>query len=356
MTEARRPLRLIQRIPESRAITSVYLEAADGQPLWPFVAGQYLTVEVPRDDGHALKTYTISSAASDLNRYRLTIKHEKAPSPDLPDGVGSTYLLHGLPVGGTLQALAPRGKFTLPETAQSLVLLSGGVGLTPMVSMLAQEAARGPARDIHFLHACLDGSVQALDSEIRALAARQGRTRVHVFHETPLPGAALGQDYDFAGRIDMDALRRVLPFDDHLFYLCGPGGFMAALYDGLTSLNVDPSRIAYEFFGPATVLRPKTARPSTEPAAALSGEGPLVTFQRSGRTAVFPEGQDSLLHLAQSIGLDPLYSCGEGVCGTCQCSLVSGEVDYATDPIAYLEPGQILTCITRPRGPVTIDL
>jgi uncharacterized protein len=354
----RRLLRLVRRVVESSVITSFWFESVDGEPLWPFEAGQYLTIEVPARGVPMLRTYTISSSSANTSRYRLTVKREPAAAQHLPPGIASAWLHDDLSVGDRLMAHRPRGHFVLSPSERAVVLMSGGVGITPMVAMLAQLAAQTVRRDVFFLHACLDGSVQALSRNVHDLASAHGQTKVHVFHERPLPDARLGIDFDHEGRIDRTALKNILPFDDYDFYLCGPPGFMAALYDGLTGLNVDPARIAYEFFGPATVLKSNSARNANlpDPADETNSGALTVTFQRSGRTARWTGQHASLLALAQSIGIDQVFSCSEGVCGTCHCTLIDGDVVYSEEPIAFIEGNDILQCIARPKTNVILEL
>jgi ferredoxin-NADP reductase len=257
--ERKRRLVLTERIEETPLIASFFLADPSGAPLWPFLAGQHVVLEIPGRDGRPKpRPYTISSAPGDLARYRLTVKREAAPPgrEDLPPGLASTHLHDALPPGGEIVVHRPRGEFLLREGDRPIVLLSGGVGLTPMVSMLASLVETSDPRPVSYVHACLDSRSEALRAEVAALCAAHGRARRHVFHERPLDGDRQGRDYDAAGRITPAALEALLPGPAVDAYLCGPTGFMQAIYAALTAYGVDPARIAYESFGPATVLQP----------------------------------------------------------------------------------------------------
>ena len=177
-------------------------------------------------------------------------------------------------------------------------------------------------------------------------------------HIRPPGGGRYRRDYDSRGHVD-ELLRQVLPFDDHEFYLCGPTPFMKSLYGGLLSLDVSESRIHYEFFGPASVLKEdakptgQVATPSAE--TELAG-GIQVTFARSGVTAGWDPACESILDLAERHGLSPDYSCRSGICHTCLCGLAEGEVEYFEDPLDEPDPGCVLICCSRPKTSLVIEV
>jgi ferredoxin-NADP reductase len=352
----RRRFRLIGRQVENPLVTSFALAPVEG-PLWPFKGGQFVPVEIPSGGPRPhLRTYSISSAPSETGHYRLSVKRETAkPGPDaVPAFSGSNWLHDAFHPGDEIMLHAPRGDFVLDGSDRSVVFIAGGIGLTPLLSMFAELAAAGSRRPIHFIHAVHSADFEAFGDELDAIARRHGRAKVMRFHEEAMPG--LLPQGRHAGRISMEALRDVLPFDDHEFYLCGPSGFMQALYGGLTGLNVQPDRIRYEFFGPATVLHPaRLASPAgTPPAPAQLSR--IVRFVRSAIETDWSDPDTSILDLAEANGIDGLFSCREGVCGTCQCRLISGEVDYRTEPVAWIEPGNVLTCIASPKTDLELDM
>jgi ferredoxin-NADP reductase len=328
---------------ESRAVVSLVLRAAEGGPLPAFRAGQHLPLWLGLP-GRNIATYTLSSPDHDLGQYRISIKLE-------PDGQGGSRHLHAAEVGTRLKASAPRGGFVLHSAPNPVVLLTGGIGITPALSML-HRLARDGQREVAFLHACNDAGDQCFAAEVAEVAAGQPQIRV-------VQAYANGSEADLAagrchhlGLIDRDLLRRVLPLDDHHVYLCGPSGFMAAQTAALRSLGVAEANIRTEVFAP-----PRSA--PVVPAAAMPApvtDGPAVRFVRSGKTATWTAGMPSLLDFAEAQGLVPEFSCRSGVCGTCACRLIDGAVDYDTDPLDPPAPGDILLCCARPRGPITLDL
>ena len=222
-----------------------------------------------------------------------------------------------------------------------------------MLAMFSEQAHQQSKRPVWFVHACQTAEHQVLPDEVRSIAQLHGNARVFSVLET----AGRDDQPDHVGRVDMAFLKKQLPFDDYSFYLCGPPGFMAALYQGLTSLNVSEDRIFYEFFGPASVLKPETSTELAPTAHAEPDADALtVEFVESGRTLSFDSKDGTLLEMAKKQGIDTMHSCEEGICGTCRCKLLAGEVEYLSDPIAYLEDDEILTCICKPKSDLRIEL
>ncbi len=373
-----RKLRVVAKTRESRLITSFELAPVEPGGWRPFEAGQFLVLRVPGDSTRpsALRTYSVSCAPGHPGRYRISVKREAAPRDGVPPGLGSCWLHDHVAVGDLLDADGPRGDFVLDRaSARPVVLLSGGVGLTPLVSML-HALAEGSDRAAHFIHACDNGEVHALGDEVRALVASRPGLVARFVYRTPSDADRAGGDagggrsssprFDAEGIVTRELLQRWLPLDDYDFYLCGPPPFMQGCYRLLRSLGVPKARIAYEFFGPATVLDTDdieagvAAIAAAAPPAAISdadaATAALVSFRKSGRSAHWQPGCESLLAFAEEQGLQPDFSCRAGVCGSCRTALVSGAVDYFEDPLDDPGAGQVLLCCSRPRGPVVLDL
>ncbi|MFG6565892.1 2Fe-2S iron-sulfur cluster-binding protein [Sulfitobacter sp. 1A13421] len=382
-----RKFRVAGKVAESDIITSFYLEPSDGQALWEAKPGQYLTLRVPGPDGPVLKTYSISNNPSGSQQYRITVKRENGLGR-APDGVGSCWLHDRVEVGHTLEVAAPRGTFTLNETSDRPVLLiSGGVGLTPMVSILHKLAETD--REVHFLHACENGQVHALRDEV--LGCVTDRIQARFVYRNPSELDQQSELFDAEGMIDKDFLRAYLPIGDYEAYICGPAPFMAAMYQMLQELGVSKDRIAYEFFGKAALLKavkkqvvPAVAasraaaaiqslayitnpdawasddegRLAKEPVAASAGtlSNTQVEFRASGATVDWDEAAGSLLELAENAGLDPEFVCRAGVCNSCRCGLISGDVEYFEEPLEMPQAGQVLICCARPKGSVVLNL
>ncbi|MBC7939309.1 MAG: pyridoxamine 5'-phosphate oxidase family protein [Chitinophagaceae bacterium] len=336
-----RPYRVTRLVDESRVIRSFRLQPADGHALPPFKAGQHLPIRLQPVEGQPpiLRNYTISSAPGE-DSLRLSIKR---------DGLASGHLHDRLSVGDVIEALGPRGQFTLDATAhRPAVLIGAGVGITPMISFLRHIVAEGfrhrRTRTTHVIQIAHDAEVRAFAAELQSLAGRaNGAVRVHAVLSDGGAGASKGP-------LTIDLLKSLLPFDDHEFFLCGPGGFMQSLYDGLRDLGVRDERIQAEAFGPGALKRRIEGAAATEftPAPAPAAKQATVVFTRSGEASVWSPEHGSLLEFAEGKGLSPPFSCRAGNCGTCLTRIQSGRVRYASPPAWRAGANEALLCCTVP--------
>lgn len=237
-----------QVVPESSVITSFILRPTDGKPVIRHKAGQYLTfwLEIP-EHPPVKRNYSISNAANS-EYYRISVKRE-------PHGLASGWLHDHARPGTVLKVAPPAGEFFLPEHPERpVVLLSGGVGLTPMLAMLETIAERHPQLPVHYVHGTHNRETHAMRDHVRSLAGRPGAIRITNFHQTPLAGEVAGRDFDHAGLITEDWLLNNTPIGDADYYLCGPRPFLRAAVSMLSLHGVPADRIHYEFFGPADEL------------------------------------------------------------------------------------------------------
>lgn len=361
-----RPFKVVDKVRESATITSFHLEPVDRQDWMPFEAGQFLILRVPEGSGHAIRNYTVSSAPQDEGRYRITVKREGAPQPGLAEGLSSTWLHDRIQPGDEIDVQGPRGGFKLDrDSKRPVLLISGGVGVTPMISML-KVLAETSDRPVWFIHACDSREVHALRDEVALHAQKRPDIHVHYCYRNATDEDRAEGRHHSEGLLTRDVLQSILPLDDYEAYLCGPPPFMQALYGLLLGLGIAKDRIAYEFFGPASLLSdgsaPAAAAVSNDAAAApavaeaAAGDGPQIVLNRSGRVIPWQEGAESLLSLLEDAGLTPDFSCRAGVCGTCVQGLVSGEVDYFEEPLDEPEAGKVLLCCCRPASNVVLDL
>lgn len=332
---------------ESASINSFHLEPEDDASVLPHLAGQHLPIRVriAGTDKPLIRTYTLSTAPSD-GQYRISVKR---------DGQVSAWLHEHLHEGDILEARAPAGDFTLDSTSnRPVVLLAGGVGITPMLAMARHLAFEGRRtqrmRPVTLFYGARSKQERAFAQELSELDIGL----VRVLSDTR--DAVEGIDYDAAGRIDMPLLSRHLPFGDYEFYLCGSPSFSQALYDGLRGYGVADERIHAEAFGPASLKRTgdrQSSAPAGPPPATTSIP---VTFIDSLKEARWEPGSGTLLELAEARGLDPEFSCREGHCGTCKTRLLKGAVSYIKEPAAKVGDDEVLVCCAVPAGTDPIQL
>ncbi|MEK9723806.1 MAG: 2Fe-2S iron-sulfur cluster-binding protein [Rhodospirillaceae bacterium] len=349
--------------PESETITSFYLVPGDGGALPAYRPGQFLgfTLDVPGRMTPVVRTYTISDAPG-REYYRLSIKREPAPAdqPDVPPGVSSNFFHDHVQVGSTLRVRAPSGDFALrPEGKGPVVLLSNGVGCTPMVAMLQAVAESGAARDVWFVHGARNGREHAFGADVRAIAAAHPNIRVHVCYSRPDDADAQGVDYDSAGHVTADLLKELVGDTTPQFFMCGSTPFMKSLYNGLLDWGVDEFQIVYEFFGTASELREKPQQTPEEAATAM-GLAPdtafAVEFRQSGVSAEWTPTSGTLLELAEANGVDADFICRQGMCHTCLTTVLSGSFAYAHDDVVPpMGDDEVLLCSARPTSDIVVD-
>lgn len=357
-----RPFEVVSKVRESATITSFRFAPLDRQHWRPFEAGQFLTMRVPdRKGGHVLRNYTVSSSPREEGTYRITVKREAAPSQDVPQGLSSCWLHDEIEPGAVIEIDPPRGAFKLDAASpRPVILLSGGVGLTPTVAML-DVLARESDRPVWFIHACDSAAVHALREEVERLAALRPGIAVHVCYRYAESGDRDTGRCHSAGFLTRATLQDLLPLDDYDIYMCGPPPFMQALYGILTGLGVRKDRIAYEFFGPASLLTEagQTAATPLAPRGAetrVETDGHRIVLRKSGRDLAWDGTSDSILAFLEAQGIEPEFSCRAGVCGTCEQGLVSGEVDYFEEPLDEIANDRVLLCCTRPKSSIVLDL
>ena len=343
----------VQRIEqESATIKSFYLEPADGAGLACYKPGQFLPIRVavPGQEKLLTRTYTLSDAPG-KHHYRLSIKREPAGPGGHPPGLVSNWFHDQVHTGSTIDAMAPRGQFVLDTgSGRPVVLLSAGVGITPMISVVnylaRQFATCGVKRDVWFVHGARNGRELAFAEHLRDLEEKLPHKNLYISLSHPtLEDKEIGVHHH-AGRIDINLLKSILPLDDYEFYLCGPPGFMKSLYTGLKALNIGDDRIHYEFFGPATVLSPRR-KTRGDPAVPVSGSV-RVRFAKSGIEADWDSSKGTLLEFAEEQGIEAAYGCRSGACSTCSVRVLEGKVDYQTPPVVDADEGCALICSAVP--------
>jgi ferredoxin-NADP reductase/MOSC domain-containing protein YiiM len=348
-----RRLRVTDKTRESRSVTSLTLEAEDGRPLAAARPGQFVVLRLAPGNATATLTrsYSLSGEPSE-RRYRISVKRN-------PGGAAGAFIDERVGVGDVLDVSAPRGSFTLRTGNSPVVLLSAGVGATPVVAMLQALAAESSPREIWWVHGAHDGSEHPFAAEVRTLLASLVNSHAHIRYSLPAAGDRPGVDFDAPGRLDVDVLRDLDVPRNADFFICGPSAFMDGLTRGLRAWGVAPDHIHTEMFGVAPSKNPGVVNPSQrlphQPDGA-SGTGPLVSFARSGLNVRWGGSFQSLLELAEACDVPVRWACRTGVCHSCESGLVAGAVSYRPDPIDQPAAGNLLICCAQPRDDVVIDL
>lgn len=358
----------------AKLVCSFYLEPEDGAPLPLYQPGQYLTfaltVRDPATDGpkNIVRCYSLSDAPGNPY-YRISIKRAPPPpdKPDAPPGLSSNHFHDHVNEGDVLAVRAPGGHFYLERGANPVVLIAGGIGITPMLSMLNATIKNDSAREVWLFYGVRNSTEHAMKAHFEVLASVHPNFRLHVCYSNPLPDDKPGIDFHHKGYVDVQLLRQTLSFQIHDFYVCGPRPMMETLVPALEDWGVPDQHIHYESFGPASITRasrkPVQTPLSAAPAmAAQSSSGdsaqpePIsVTFAKSGKTVSWDGRDDTLLDFAERHGIEIDSGCRAGGCGSCQTRIKSGEVTYIQAPDFDAEPGTCLMCVSRPKQNLTVE-
>jgi ferredoxin-NADP reductase/MOSC domain-containing protein YiiM/ferredoxin len=347
-----RPLRVAEIRRESATISSFLLVPPDGAGSSADVQpGQYLTVRVqPKGGASALtRSYSLSDLPAERG-YRISVKRE---------GVASRYLHDHVEVGDVLDVAAPRGSFVLRAGTRPVVLVSAGVGATPVLAMLHALARERSTRPVWWVHGARNRDEHAFGVEVDALLGTLDNAHRLLVYSQPGAGEVPGSDYDVRGRLDLAVLERAGVPTDADYYLCGPDGFMRAIGAALTARGVAPEHVATEAFGAVAVHASglvKAGDRAPHPPEGAPGTGPTVTFVRSNLAIPWDDRYPSLLDFAEACDVPVGFGCRHGVCHNCESGVVAGAVTYDLEPLEPPSDGRILACCTRPASELALDL
>ena len=338
---------------ESTDVISLTMQRADGHPLPAALPGQYVVLRLQLGVGAPLfRSYSLSGAVS-TERYRISVKIE-------PNGAAGTYLREHVRVGDALDVSSPRGSFILQSGERPVVLLSAGIGATPVLAMLYALAADRSTRQVLWIHAARDGQHHPFAAEIRGVMAPLTNGHTFVCYSRPTSRDKMGEHFDTAGHLSRSVFDEVRVPQDADVYLCGPTRFMADMKQTLTDMGLAPERIHVEIFSGSDSMSPGVARAVARAPHLPEGDadtGPLVSFARSGIAAHWnPSKYQSILELAEGCDVPARWSCRTGVCHNCESGLVSGAVVYGPEPLDKPADGNVLICCSQPLGDVAIDL
>jgi ferredoxin-NADP reductase/MOSC domain-containing protein YiiM len=344
-----RRLRVAATYPESSIVLSIELEPVDNDGLPTPLPGQYLTIKVPdAGDPPPLRSYSLSSSP-DADRYRISVKRED-------QGVVSRWLHSHIRVGSVVEAAAPRGEFCLANDDSPVVLLSAGIGATPVLAMAHALAAAHSDRQIWWLHTTRDAQSHAFAAEVTSLIKSLPHGQQHVFYT----GSEAEDNFIVHGRLDRESIAGLHLPTNATVYLCGPSSFMDVMRDTLTATGIDPAHIHTELFGalppinPGIVPASQPVRP--HPPAGAPGTGPRITFSRSGFSVNWSPDYRSILEFAEACDIPTRYSCRSGVCHTCVTPVIEGKTTYSQQPLEEPSAGEVLICLATPRSDVVLDL
>jgi ferredoxin-NADP reductase/MOSC domain-containing protein YiiM len=348
-----RVLRVAAVHKETSDVTSIVLESADGSSLPPALPGQYLALRLSPDKTSRpiVRSYSISGA-SGSGTYRISVKRGAGP--------GSRYLQE-TQIGDQFEASAPRGDFVLRSGARPVVLLSAGIGVTPVLSMmyaLASRAAESP-RAVWWIHGARCAKEHVFAKEARKLLDAIPGGHSVIAYSNPDPTDEAGKDFDIQGHLDLASIQRLgIPIDAD-FYLCGPTQFLADMNRYLAALGVARDAVHQEVFGSQGSIQPGVEKAETRnphPPLRFAGDGPTISFTRSGLSVPWDERFKSLLEFAEACDVPVRWSCRTGVCHMCECGLLDGSLRYAPEPLDRPALGNALICCSTPESAVNLDL
>lgn len=348
-----RPLRVSRVDRESVSVLSLTLAPADDLPLVAPLPGQFIVLRLhPKPGGPPLlRNYSLSGVPTP-DHYRVSVKLEAG-------GAASTYIHNQVKVGDVLEVAAPRGTFTLKPGERQVVLLSAGVGATPVLAMLHSLAAERSAREVWWIFGARNAEDHPFAQESRNLIQSLPHARSFVEYSRPAPNDRPGIQFDATGRITVDVLEKLGVPRDADFYLCGPASFLQNLTAGLAAWGVANDYIHSEAFGPAKAITPGIAdspHPPPHQPAGQAASGPNVSFARSGLNVPWDPKFPSLLDFAEACDVPVRWSCRTGVCHICESGLISGTVGYQPEPLDPPGEGNLLICCSQPQGDVVLDL
>jgi ferredoxin-NADP reductase/MOSC domain-containing protein YiiM len=337
---------------ESESVTSFVLAPVEAQPLPLAQPGQFVVLRLPVDPNKppVLRSYSLSDLPR-VDHFRISVKSEA-------NGIGSSFLYNRVREGDALDVSAPRGSFTLRPGDGPVVLLSAGVGATPVMAMLHALAAEASQRQVWWVYGARNRDEHPFAQESRSLLKQLSRGRSYILYSRPAATDQAGTDFDASGHIGVALLEKIGVPRDSDFYLCGPTSFLQNMREGLRSWGVLAAKVHEEIFGALDSITPGMAavRHAPHPPQGAPGPGPAVSFARSGITAAWDPKYQSLLELAEACDIPVRWSCRTGVCHTCMTGLIGGSVAYRPEPLESPAPGNVLVCCSQPNADLIIDL
>ena len=345
-----RKFRIEGKVVEATDTVSLYLAPHDGRPIPDYMPGQHLTIalRIPGVAKPVVRCYSLSDA-SGQSTYRITVRKASPPTPELPAGQASSYLVDATQEGDILDCRAPNGSFVLDlDSTQPIVLIAAGVGITPLLAMLNAVVKRGTPRVVHLFYGVRNRATHAFRTHLNRISDDHPDVHVHTFYSQPSHSDRQGDDFDAEGRVSLALLRQRLPSNNFAFYLCGPPAMLDEMAAALRQWGVPAVDIHVEAFGAGSIKVRRTTTLDTQSPA-------TVQFTRSEKLVVWDGQHDSLLELAESQGIPLDAGCRAGNCGTCVVALKAGRIVYPEGVDPDVEEGSCLACVAVPVGVVEVD-
>ena len=347
-----------QKVMEAEGICSFYLKPRDTKPLPWFKPGQYLTFQLNLADQPKplVRCYSLSDAPNS-EYYRVTIKRA-LPPPDLPEtpaGLGSSYFHDEVEVGAVLDVKAPSGHFVIDAgDRHPVVLVGGGVGITPVLSMFNAAAAAHSSREIWLFYGSRNHEDQIMREHLQDLCSHHENLHFVMCYSRPNDDEVRGKDYDESGHLTVEILQKYLPSNNYRYYICGPPEMMKTFPRALMDWGVPKSDVYIEAFG-ADSVKARQKAPVKAAEKATSTTLQQITFSHSNKKVAWDANFTSLLDFAAEHGVEIESACCAGGCGTCRVAVISGEVVYDQKPDCEVEEGNCLACVGRPKGDLVLD-
>jgi ferredoxin-NADP reductase len=348
-----RDFRVVRRVDEDELHSqcSFYMVPVDGMPLPAFKPGQFLTFQLMVRGQTLTRCYSLSDRPS-ADHYRVTIKRQNAP-PDLPgvaSGMASSHFHDAVQTDDILRVRAPSGAFFVdPDPSHDIVLIAGGIGITPMLSMLQWCVDEQPKRGVYLYYGLRCGLEQVFKTQLMQLAATHPNFHLTVAYSQPTSADEQDRDFQHLGYVDLELIKSTLPHGHHQFYICGPSPMMQSLVPALEAWGVAPADIHFEAFGPASVRSVASKGSDAQPIShSAAVQAHSVQFLQTGRTIEWTAASSNLLDFAEKNGVNIDSGCRAGSCGACQTKLLSGSVAYTDKPDYNISPGHCLLCVGVP--------
>ena len=349
-----RKFKVASKVEETNDITSFYLAPHDGKELPGFLPGQFLTFQIhmPNQAQPVIRCYSLSDSPFHPDRYRVSIKRVPAPrdNPSAPPGLISSYFHDSLNENDIVDVKAPSGHFFMSMTKNTpVVLLAGGVGITPLLSMLNSITEMGSQREVWFFLGVRNKKEHAMKEHLEMVARENENVRLNIFYSAPAETDVLNEDYHVKGRVNVENIKIFLPSSNFDFYICAPPPMVKDLRKDLADWGVPKKNIHFEAFGPATV---KGCKADTGKGVSAKID---IQFEKSGKTLTWDSKAASLLDFAEANGVPIDSGCRAGNCGTCLTAIKGGKVELVGEPGSKPEEGSCLACISIPKENLTLD-